>query len=203
MGLRLELYADNFVGLVADFSLADNTPEFCTTNNIDEAMTYFDLYLEPKTNRLKKNDPNQRVVDKLAITIDEVDAFQEQLEAITNTLTDEDALSFNLLFEEWSPVGVYNINDRVRHEGVLYKSLLAHEAQQGWSPAVAPSLWAQILIDPEVEGPQEWIQPGPDNAYHQGDRVIHNGIAYESQIDNNIWEPGVVGTESLWLVIEL
>jgi hypothetical protein len=32
----------------------------------------------------------------------------------------------------------------------------------------------------------------------KGDKVIHNGITYQSLIDNNSWEPGVIGTELLW-----
>lgn len=202
MGLRLEVYNENFVGLIADFNYVENSAEFCSSNNIDEAIAYFDLYLDPKTNRLKRNDPNQKVVDKLAISIDNIDAFQEQLEAITDVLTDEDALKYSLLFEEWSPVAQYNINDRVRYDGVLFKCLQAHSAQQGWSPLSAPSLWAQVLIDPAITGPQPWVQSDSTNGYMQGDQVEYNGQIYESQIDNNVWEPGAVGTESLWLVIE-
>jgi hypothetical protein len=28
--------------------------------------------------------------------------------------------------------------------------------------------------------------------------VTHNGKTWESLIDNNVWEPGAVGTETLW-----
>lgn len=34
--------------------------------------------------------------------------------------------------------------------------------------------------------------------YSKGDKVTHNGKTYESLIDNNIWEPGVIGTEGQW-----
>lgn len=201
MGLRLEIYNENFVGLIADFNFVNDSAEFCSSNNIDDAIAYFDLYLDPKTNRLKRNDPNQRVVDKLAITIDNIDTFQEQLEAVTDQLPDEEALKYNLLFEEWSPVGQYKIGDRIRYYGVLYKCLQAHDAQQDWHPLAAPSLWAQVLIDPSISGPQAWVQPGANNAYMQGDQVEHNGKVWESQVDNNVWEPGIVGTESLWVEV--
>lgn len=201
MGLRLEVYNENFVGLIADFNFVNDSAEFCSSNDVDDAIAYFDLYLDPKTNRLKRNDPNQKVVDKLAISIDNIDVFQKQLEAVTDALTDEDALKYNLLFEEWSPAGQYEINDRVRYEGVLYKCLQAHGAQQDWYPVAAPSLWAQVLLDPSIAGPQAWIQPGANNAYMQGDQVEHNGKMWESQVDNNVWEPGAVGTESLWVEV--
>lgn len=201
MGLRLEVYNENFVGLIADFNFVNDSAEFCSSNNIDDAMVYFDLYLDERTNRLKRNDPNQKVVDKLAINIDNIDTFQEQLEAVTDTLTDDDALKYNLLFEEWSPSEQYEIGDRIRYDGVLYKCLQAHGAQQDWHPLGAPSLWAQVLIDPAVSGPQAWIQPGSTNGYADGDQVTHNGKTWESQVDNNIWEPGTTGTDSLWVEV--
>ena len=34
--------------------------------------------------------------------------------------------------------------------------------------------------------------------WKKGDKVTHKGKTWESLIDNNVWEPGVVGTESLW-----
>lgn len=201
MGLRLEVYNENFCSLIADFSYNENNAEFCVSNNIDEAMAYFDLYVDVKTNRLKRNDPNQKVVDKLAIDINSIDIFQSQLESITSELSDEDALKLNLLFEEWSPDKNYKIGDRVRYEGVLYKCLLAHSAQIDWIPVISPSLWAEVLLDPSISGVQPWTQPGANNAYLMGDVVLHNGKQWESQIDNNVWEPGVVGTESLWMEV--
>ena len=44
----------------------------------------------------------------------------------------------------------------------------------------------------------EWEQPGSTNGYSKGDKVTHNGKTWESLVDNNVWEPGVIGTESLW-----
>jgi len=40
----------------------------------------------------------------------------------------------------------------------------------------------------------EWRQPtGAQDAYHNGDKVTHNGSTWISTIDNNVWEPGVYG----------
>lgn len=45
----------------------------------------------------------------------------------------------------------------------------------------------------------EWVQPtGAHDAYAKGSQVTHNGEKYVSQIDANVWEPGVFGSESLW-----
>lgn len=147
MGLRLETYNENFVDLIADFSLSENSEQYCTTNNVEEAMSYFNLYIDPRTNRLKRNDPNQLLVDELAINIDNVKDFISQLGAITSSLSDAEALNLKLLFEEWNPEKNYEIGDRVRYNNVLYKCLLAHNALEGWIPFESPLLWKEVLAD--------------------------------------------------------
>ena len=45
----------------------------------------------------------------------------------------------------------------------------------------------------------DWVQPtGAHDAYAKGSQVTHYGERYVSQIDANVWEPGVFGSESLW-----
>ena len=43
-------------------------------------------------------------------------------------------------------------------------------------------------------GPEEWVQPtGAHDAYPKGKRVMHNGEIWVSDVDDNVWEPGVHG----------
>lgn len=43
----------------------------------------------------------------------------------------------------------------------------------------------------------------PDSGYKFGDKVTHNGVKYISNYTGlNVWEPGVLGTESLWIKVE-
>ena len=119
--------------------------------------------------------------------------------AITaETFTDEQALKVPTLYDEWSGGGVaYKTGKRVRYEGTLYKVLTDHTSQEDWTPEVAPSLFAKVLIeDPSII--PEWVQPDSTNAYMTGDKVTHNGKTYESLTDNNVWEPGATGSETLW-----
>lgn len=45
----------------------------------------------------------------------------------------------------------------------------------------------------------EWVQPtGAHDAYAKGSQVTHNGKRYVSEIDANVWEPGVLGSDFLW-----
>lgn len=121
--------------------------------------------------------------------------------SIRESATDEQALNSIALYPEWKADVNYTVGQRVLYNSVLYKVLQAHTSQADWTPDVSHSLFAQILIPDENVIP-EWIQPDSTNPYMKGDKVTHNGITYESLIDNNVWEPGVIGTESLWVVVE-
>ena len=77
--------------------------------------------------------------------------------------------------------------------GELYRCLSAHDSQDTWEPENAPSLFAKILPGQSGTDIGEWVQPDSTNPYMKGDRVTHNGKTWESDIDNNVWEPGVYG----------
>lgn len=113
------------------------------------------------------------------------------------SFTDEQALQVQDLYPEWSGAGVsYNVNDRVRYDG-LYKVLQEHTSQDSWTPDTAHSLYAKVL-NPNPEVIPNWEQPMSTNGYAKGDKVRHKEKVWESLVDNNVWEPGVVGTESVW-----
>lgn len=107
-------------------------------------------------------------------------------------LTDEQAATAVALYRAWEPGVEYAVGDRRVYDGTLYKCLQEHAAQETWNPSAAPSLWAKVLIpDPDVI--PEWEQPDSTNPYMMGDKVTHNGKTWVSDIDNNVWEPGVYG----------
>lgn len=112
-------------------------------------------------------------------------------------LTDEQALQVTTLYPLWDDTKTYSVVDRVRYAGNLYRCLQPHTAQETWNPADAPSLWAKVLTDPSGTI-LPWEQPGSTNPYMKGDKVTHIGKTWESLVDNNVWEPGAVGTENLW-----
>lgn len=110
------------------------------------------------------------------------------IEKAAMSLSEEDALEAVQLFPNWRPDAAYLVDDKVQYEGILYKCLQSHAAQEVWTPVAAPSLWAKVLIpDPNVV--PEWEQPDSTNPYMRGDRVMFEGEVYESAIDNNIWSP--------------
>lgn len=113
------------------------------------------------------------------------------------SLDDATAIEATTLFPEWEIDKAYVVDDKVKYNGVLYKVLQAHTSQESWKPDVSPSLFAQVLI-PNPEVIPEWVQPDSTNPYKKNDKVKHNNKVWISLVDNNVWEPGATGTESLW-----
>ena len=109
------------------------------------------------------------------------------------SLTDAEAITATCLHPKWNGDGVqYTAGQRVQDDGILYTVLQAHTSQPDWKPTAAPSLFAKVLIpDPTVI--PEWEQPDSTNPYSKGDKVMHNSKTWVSDIDGNVWEPGVYG----------
>lgn len=105
---------------------------------------------------------------------------------------DNTALRMLEFYPEWAADTGYTAGYKVQRGGKLWRCLQAHTSQEGWEPENAPSLWAKVLIpDPDVI--PEWEQPDSTNPYSAGDKVTHNGKTWVSDVDNNVWEPGVYG----------
>lgn len=127
---------------------------------------------------------------------------QAIFEAIHNT--DEQALEVQILYPDWELLDEGTklfVGDRVNYANVLYNVITEHQKQSAWNPIDAPSLFAKVLI-PEPSVIPEWEQPSSTNGYAKGDKVTHNGSTWVSLVDNNVWEPDTVGTESLWKLVE-
>lgn len=140
-------------------------------------------------------------ITKHEVTFAKVKTKQQEiddaLKPVLEKLDDEMALEFKTLYSEWIIGRVYTVGKRVRYKDILYKCLTEHLSQIDWAPDVSPSLWAEVLVS-ETGEILEWKQPDSTNPYMSGDKVTHNGKTWESLVDNNVWEPGVVGTEALW-----
>ena len=122
--------------------------------------------------------------------------YRQHIETAVQSLPDGEALEVTTLYPDWATDTDYAAGFKVQHNGTLYKCLQDHAAQADWTPDAAPSLWAKVLIpDPDVI--PEWEQPDSTNPYMQGDKVTHNGKTWVSDVDNNVWEPGVYGWEEM------
>lgn len=116
--------------------------------------------------------------------------LRKLIEHLAITLDDETALTGVELFPMWGIDIDYAVDDRVQHEGTLYKCVQAHTSQENWTPDVTPALWVVVTVE---EWP-EWVQPtGAQDAYAKDAKVTHNGERWISDVDSNVWEPGVYG----------
>lgn len=116
----------------------------------------------------------------------------QQINALT--VDDQTALRMVEFYPEWTTDTDYAAGFKVQYAGTLYKCLQPHTSQPDWTPDAAPSLWAKVLIPDETVIPA-WEQPDSTNPYSKGDTVTHNGKTWVSDIDNNVWTPGVYGWE--------
>ena len=110
------------------------------------------------------------------------------IEKAAISLSDADAIEAVNLFPNWANNKSYTKDERVKYNDILYKCLISHTAQANWTPDNSPSLWAKVLIPDENVIP-EWEQPDSTKAYMIGDKVMFNGVVYESVITNNVWSP--------------
>lgn len=116
--------------------------------------------------------------------------LRKAIEKASVSLPDADATEVPELFPSWKTDTDYGIGNRRQYNGILWKCIQAHHSQDDWTPDVAVSLWVRTSAD---EFP-EWIQPtGASDAYAKGDKVSHNEKHWQSDIDGNVWEPGVYG----------
>ena len=122
--------------------------------------------------------------------------FIESLVNLRGSATDEQAVEANAVYPEWKENVVYSLDNRVLYNEVLYKVITAHTSQSDWTPDVASSLFAKVLIPDENVIP-EWEQPDSTNPYMIGDKVVHNGKTWISTVDNNVWEPSVYGWDEV------
>ena len=111
-----------------------------------------------------------------------------------NTLTVDNNTALRMVefYPAWEAGTDYAAGFKVQRGGTLYRCLTAHASQADWTPEAAPSLWAKVLIPDETVIPA-WEQPDSTNPYMQGDKVTHNGVTWVSDVDNNVWTPGVYG----------
>lgn len=131
------------------------------------------------------------------MTKEQARQLRKLLEKQTDSMSDEEIINYPDFVEKWKTGKSYITGKRLDYNGIIYKVLQNHTSQDDWTPDVSPSLYAKVLI-PDETTIQEWEQPDSTNPYMAGDEVTHNGKTWESLVDNNVWEPGATGTESLW-----
>jgi hypothetical protein len=108
-------------------------------------------------------------------------------------LAEGESLEIAELYEPWASGRRYGAERILKHgEGAaLYAVLQEHTSQDDWLPDNTPALYKRIGFQ---GGHPVWVQPlGAGDAYAKGDTVSHSGSLWVSDIDANVWEPGIHG----------
>lgn len=93
---------------------------------------------------------------------------------------------------EYKIGNVFSWGVNADNETQLYQVLQDHVSSEEWKPDEAVSLYKKIGITPS--GYPIWTQPyGATDAYQKGDIVQHKNSLWQSDIEGNVWEPGVFG----------
>ena len=112
------------------------------------------------------------------------------LKRIRAAATDETALDSIDLYPAWRTGTAYAVDERIRYGATLYRCVQSHNSQSDWTPDVTPALWTVVSLE---EWP-EWVQPvGASDAYAKGDKVSYQDKHWISDVDSNVWAPGVYG----------
>lgn len=136
----------------------------------------------------------EKLVDSLVKQINRQKMYTDaDVGGVRQAMSDVTQIISDNIFPEWDPRGYpYFAGERVTYEGTYYRCIQNHTSQSDWAPDVAVSLWV-ATADPSEEYP-EWKQPtGAHDAYNKGDKVSHLEKHWISDIDANVYEPGVYG----------
>lgn len=87
--------------------------------------------------------------------------------------------------------------------GVAWVVIQAYNADVYTDPTAIPALVHKLRLPGG-----DWVQPLSTNPYRlmnpytgQPDDCYHGGKHWVTLVDNNVWEPGAVGSEKLWRVL--
>ncbi len=116
----------------------------------------------------------------------------------TAPITEENALVIADLYELWTVGADYSSGHIIKYgaddngDTNLYFVLQQHTSAENWTPDKTHALYKRIGFN--EGGIPVWVQPlGAADAYVKGDKVSHKNAVWVSDIDGNVWEPGVYG----------
>ncbi len=128
----------------------------------------------------------------MAITRAQAKQLRQLLLKQADSLSDNEIVNVPAFVEKWKAGISYEMGKRLSYNNTVYKVLQAHTSQKDWLPDQTASLYAKVLI-PDANKIPEWEQPESTNPYMFGDKVMHQNKIWVSEVDNNVWEPGVYG----------
>ena len=123
--------------------------------------------------------------------LEQAKKIRKAINKFAENQTDETLIDNKIAFPLWSGKSVeLKVGDIVLYEDNIYRVIQPHTTQVDWTPENTPALFVKISLE---EYP-DWVQPiGAQDAYSKGDKCTHNNKKWISDVDGNVWEPGVYG----------
>ena len=102
MGFVCEKYINNQGGLRVSFMGDNNTKDYFAGDSITAALEYFNMYLQG--NQIFFRTEEEISLSEIGINnLDEAEQLREELNQITSSMTDEEAIERPILFPSWKP----------------------------------------------------------------------------------------------------
>lgn len=103
------------------------------------------------------------------------------------------------MFPEWKAGTSYETEKYVTYDGAIYKVIQAHTSQSDWTPDKTSALFLRIDGRSNDADYPDWVQPtGATDTYAKDDKVTYGGKRWVSDLNDNVWVPGVYG----WSIAE-
>ena len=76
--------------------------------------------------------------------LEQAQEIRTSIDNVTGTMDDTDAAKNPMLFLPWETDTKYEVGNRRRYDGKVYKCRQAHTSQAGWEPPAVPALWVVV-----------------------------------------------------------
>ena len=120
----------------------------------------------------------------------EAKEIRKAIDTFAENQTDETLIDNKAAFSLWRAGLRVTRKQILKYNDDLYRVNQGHTTQEDWTPDITPALYTKISLE---EYP-EWVQStGAHDAYNKGDKCSHNGKHWVSNLDGNVWEPGIYG----------
>lgn len=184
--------------LYSEISLGPWSPETeYTAGSIVQSESHFWQALQTSTGEAPSESafwtqlPEPSETEQIVESIQKVSSIYVQDIIMEETASVEDLASVSKIVPEWAAWKKYYKDDIVHKDGQFYQAITGHTSQPTWMPETAVALWNKIHMGDTVPA---WSQPlGAHDAYPAGFKVTHNLKTWTSDVDANVWEPGVSG----------
>lgn len=114
------------------------------------------------------------------------------VQSSAKTLSDEQALSVPLLFEEWVVGKEYEKDYIVQYGDDIYRIGQDHTSQKQWKPGDEGTTALYSLIKIDESGYEEWKAFDGVSGIYALDQIVKDpsdGKLYKSKIASNVWGP--------------